>query len=560
MNKILRYSFLLLMAFLGVNANAAVDVLTYDVLLESGKGNAYQDFSGKTISSTAVYAGNASSGADKYIQLRTNNNNAGIVTTASGGKLTSVTIKFNSATTDRKIQVYGSNSAYSAATDLYGDAAGDLLGEIAANDASMTLNVSGNYTYVGLRSANGAIYVDQITIGWDGDTGGGDTPPTPPQPSGEPKGNGTLSDPFNSIAANNYVSSLEADVTTTEDIYIKGKIAKIANNGEFSARYGNASFYISDDGEDNGTFYVFRTLYLGNRQWVDGDTQIQVGDEVIVCGKVVYYQGKTPETSANNSYLYSLNGKTDGGTVQVIEAGSIGRLTDDMNNKTVKLTLNNAEVVHAWESNNGNKQVFVRDKTAACQFYNIGFDLAKGDILNGSITAKYTLYNGNPEMTTPVADNSLSISKGPAEPQPQKITIADAKNYLCDLVEISNVSLIEVQPESSAKGTRAEAQPKYYIVDDSDNQLQLYNGFHDSAYDDLHEFLDQTDKTIVKGIIISTKTDPELYIVEIVTPAGVNGITADTKANGPIYNVAGQRVNKAVKGVYIQNGKKFVVK
>ena len=197
-------------------------------------------------------------------------------------------------------------------------------------------------------------------------------------------------------------------------------------------------------------------------------------------------------------------------------------------------------------------------ETYPSQFYNIGIELAKGDILNGSITAKYTLYNGNPEMTTPVADNNLSISKGHAEPQPQKITIADAKNYLCDLVEISNVSLIP-DPESSAKGTRAETT-KYYIVDDSDNQLQIYNGFHDSAYDDLNEFLDQTDKTIIKGIIISTKTDPELYIVEIVSPAGVNGITADTKANGPIYNVAGQRVNKAVKGVYIQNGKKFVVK
>jgi hypothetical protein len=39
----------------------------------------------------------------------------------------------------------------------------------------------------------------------------------------------------------------------------------------------------------------------------------------------------------------------------------------------------------------------------------------------------------------------------------------------------------------------------------------------------------------------------------------INGINAaDSKA--PIYNVAGQRVNKAQKGVYIQNGKKVAVK
>ena len=33
--------------------------------------------------------------------------------------------------------------------------------------------------------------------------------------------------------------------------------------------------------------------------------------EVIICGKVVNYQGNTPETVANKSYIYSLNGKTE---------------------------------------------------------------------------------------------------------------------------------------------------------------------------------------------------------------------------------------------------------
>jgi hypothetical protein len=40
---------------------------------------------------------------------------------------------------------------------------------------------------------------------------------------------------------------------------------------------------------------------------------------------------------------------------------------------------------------------------------------------------------------------------------------------------------------------------------------------------------------------------------------GINGINAlDSKA--PVYNVVGQRVNKAQKGVFIQNGKKVAVK
>ena len=40
---------------------------------------------------------------------------------------------------------------------------------------------------------------------------------------------------------------------------------------------------------------------------------------------------------------------------------------------------------------------------------------------------------------------------------------------------------------------------------------------------------------------------------------GIHSINADNN-NAPVYNVAGQRVSKAQKGVYIQNGKKVAVK
>jgi len=40
---------------------------------------------------------------------------------------------------------------------------------------------------------------------------------------------------------------------------------------------------------------------------------------------------------------------------------------------------------------------------------------------------------------------------------------------------------------------------------------------------------------------------------------GINGINADD-AKAPVYNLSGQRVNKAQQGVFIQNGKKVAVK
>lgn len=139
--------------------------------------------------------------------------------------------------------------------------------------------------------------------------GGGDKPDTP---STNPKGTGTAADPFNSVAAQNYAAALEADKATDQEFYIKGKIQKFANNGEFNASYGNASFYIADDASSE-QFYIFRTYYFGGEKWKEGDQQLKVGDEVVVCAKLINYKGNTPETNQGGK-LISVNGKTSGGS------------------------------------------------------------------------------------------------------------------------------------------------------------------------------------------------------------------------------------------------------
>ena len=122
-------------------------------------------------------------------------------------------------------------------------------------------------------------------------------------------GAGTLLDPYDCIAAINYCKQLGADTESTENIYIKGKIVSIEE--EYSTQYGNGSFTISNDGSNSNTFKVWRALYLGNKKYTSGKTQIQVGDEVVIYGKVIYYYGNTAETSQGNAYLYSLNGVTE---------------------------------------------------------------------------------------------------------------------------------------------------------------------------------------------------------------------------------------------------------
>jgi RPA family protein len=133
--------------------------------------------------------------------------------------------------------------------------------------------------------------------------------------SGTSGGNesGTLAKPFTPAEANAFVSKMEAGVNSDKDYYIKGKIIEIKDNNQFSTQYGNCTFYISDDGTDkDDKFYVYRTLYLGNKKYADDSwPKPKAGDEVIICGKVVNYKGNTPETVQNQSYIYSLNGSTN---------------------------------------------------------------------------------------------------------------------------------------------------------------------------------------------------------------------------------------------------------
>ncbi len=136
-------------------------------------GNSYADFTGKTFTSNAIYAANISAGNTEAIQLRSKNSNSGIVSTTSGGKLKKVVLTWASNTSaGRKVQIYGSNTAYTAPTDLYGTNQGTMLAELNINDATeyvSTLEVTDDYEYVGIRSQADALYLASVEIEWEGE-------------------------------------------------------------------------------------------------------------------------------------------------------------------------------------------------------------------------------------------------------------------------------------------------------------------------------------------------------------------------------------------------------
>lgn len=125
-------------------------------------------------------------------------------------------------------------------------------------------------------------------------------------PTYTPEGDGSAENPFNATAAYEAASALEGDATI-EKVYIKGTVSSVKYT--YSAKYGTATFFISDDGSATAPqFQIYSTYYFNNTAWAEGDNQIAVGDKVIIYGDIMNYGGNTPETVSKKSWLVELNG------------------------------------------------------------------------------------------------------------------------------------------------------------------------------------------------------------------------------------------------------------
>jgi len=134
-------------------------------------------------------------------------------------------------------------------------------------------------------------------------------------------GTGTQTDPFNVAGANKYIKDGGSE---TAEVYVKGKVV----SASIDLTYGNATYYISDDGTATKKFEVYRGYSLGEKKFASSD-EIKAGDEVVVCGKLVNYSGTYELTQGN--YLYSLNGTTAGGGGTTGEGSGEGTQTSPYN-------------------------------------------------------------------------------------------------------------------------------------------------------------------------------------------------------------------------------------
>ena len=190
------------------------------------------------------------------------------------------------------------------------------------------------------------------------------------------------------------------NINLTQYCYIKGKIQEIKD--QFAAQFGNATFYIADD-ENSQKFLIFRTYYFGGEKWKEGDGQLKIGDEVVVCAKLINYMGNTPETNQGGK-LISVNGKTS------IEGGSE---TPDTPSTTEGISVNGLTVTLTNSGVTAGKSLKVEDlSTLKLDANPTEFTLSDGTIFkldsNGNKTKP--AYNEKAKELRIYANNIMTIT------------------------------------------------------------------------------------------------------------------------------------------------------
>ena len=129
--------------------------------------------------------------------------------------------------------------------------------------------------------------------------------------------------------------------------------------------------------------------------------------------------------------------------------------------KAVKLTVTNGKVVYA-----GSKDLIVEDATGAIDFYNWGIKATAGQVINGTIEAKYSEFMGMPQAakTANTDVTALTITDGDAV-APVAMEFAEAMKAASYLKYVTLTDF-----------TIEETGGKTYLVS-GENKIQLYDKF-----------------------------------------------------------------------------------
>lgn len=298
--------------------------------------------------------------------------------------------------------------------------------------------------------------------------------------------------------------------------------------------YERNNYFLVDEDDNSVQFYQKWSSLEGTD--LSGLTE---GAQATITGVVVILNGSAAIGVTKAEY--------EGTIPEGPKAENIAAFKALENNTEAELTLTDAVVTFV----NG-KDMYVTDATGSIDFYNCGLSYTAGQKLNGTIKVKFSVYKNTPQATNP-SENNLTATDG--EATPQEVAISDVSlAKVCDYVKVSGK--VKILEETSGDKTFTN----YYIADESDNKVMIYRKWKSLEGTDITT-LNDGDEATITGIIVPFNDSVEIAVTAMEsTSTGIDNINAELTNDAPIYNLAGQRVEKAVKGINIQNGKKFIVK
>lgn len=282
-----------------------------------------------------------------------------------------------------------------------------------------------------------------------------------------------------------------------EMVYVKGIVNEIVT--EFSSEYGNISFnIISTDRKDTRVFQFYRNQKTAKEKY-DEDPNIVIGAYVVGCGYLSKY-GETYEFSAKN-YLVSYTAP-----------------------KSASLPATDGTANYATFSFSSDKAVEFVDATV------YAVNVEDGVLQLNEVTSKQV----------PAGTGVLLKSEKETAPY----------FYIDEADAIENNLL---KPASQGMSGISGSYKFYKLAyDDYDAKTGL--GFYWGANNggvftvkDGTAYLAVSNAAGVKGFLLDG------------TPTAIEGVEAENNTD-VIYNLSGQRVQKAQRGLYIVNGKKLMVK
>ena len=267
------------------------------------------------------------------------------------------------------------------------------------------------------------------------EVGGGDE--TPDQPiEGTPAGTGVENDPYNVAGALSYIKTLSAEDKPEALVYTKGVISEVVKLGTS----GSIQFKMQDKNVNN-SLLVFYCNNLGKVPF-SALTDLKVGDEVIVCGKVVNYGGNTPEY-APGAYLVSLNGKTEG------EGGGSTPGGEEKPGEVTEFSIDLAYTLGANAYDNGMATI---NGVEDCKTLKIGTAKAAGSFTltmpagkhtfyavawKGTASADVTFSNGDAVVKTVTVKGNTGATGN----APYTISVTDADKYEIELAQDATIKV-----------------------------------------------------------------------------------------------------------------------